>query len=337
MIAPPLIPVPPRNYGGIERIVYMLTQELLRRGHEVSVFANPESSPGTTLIGYNETPNYSWKDMLATNLLTARTARGFDVVHTFGRMSNIGLLMFSRVPKVVSYQLPPTVIQVKKAVILAQKNSLYFTACSNYIARSIMPYCDVTTIHNCVDVHQYNFEPMTALDAPLVFLGRIEEIKGADIAIRIARSCGKKLVIAGNVSQEQQHQRFFQEKIAPYIDNDHITYVGPVNDEEKNHLLGKALALLMPVRWDEPFGIVTIEALACGTPVIGFKRGALPEIIADGVNGYLAGDEAEMTALVNKVEGLNRQKCRTVAEEKFSAEVIGGKYEELYYRVRKKT
>lgn len=334
LIVNPLIPVPPEKYGGIERIVFMLIHELQLRGHEITLFAHEDSKPGSKLIAYRESEPYQLSDMFRINRLTAGIrSRGFDLVHTFGRMSNITWLMLSRLPKVVSYQLPPTVPQVKKAVMMARRNSLYFTACSNYIADQIRPFCNVTTIYNGVDVTNYQFNGEVDADAPLVFLGRIQYEKGTAIAIEAAKKTGKKLIIAGNVPAEAKHQAYFEDEVKPHIDQEQITYIGPVNDAEKNELLRNASAMLMPVLWDEPFGIVMAEALACGTPVIGFERGAVPEVVSNGVNGFICHNVSEMADAINQLPAIDRNKCRQVAEAKFSSGVLATQYENLYHQI----
>jgi glycosyltransferase involved in cell wall biosynthesis len=333
VIVNPLIPVPPEQYGGIERIVFMLIQELKKSGHEVTLYANENSQPGCKLIGYRESAHYGLKDLVNINRLTSKIAfQHFDIVHTFGRMSNIALLMLSSIPKLVSYQLPPTISQVKKAVSIAHKNSLRFTACSNYIANQINTFADVTTIYNGVDINDYDFNADVTTDAPLTFLGRIQQEKGTAIAIKAAKKLNQKLVIAGNIPNEPIHQQYFNEQVKPYIDGEQIKYIGPVNNSQKNQLLRNSKAFLMPVTWDEPFGIVMAEALACGTPVIGFKRGAVPEVVTNGSNGFVCDTEADMITAINNIGNINRATCRQVAEQKFSAGVLAKQYEELYQR-----
>eukprot|EP01037_Dinobryon_pediforme_P013983 gene13983-14100_t len=320
IVVNPLIPVPPEKYGGIERIVFMLIQELLRMGHDITLYAHPASEPNCRLVPYEEPVRPSLRDKIRINRLTFSILdEGFELVHTFGRMSNLGLLMLSRIPKVVSYQLLPTLSQVKKAVKIARRRSLYFSACSDYIANKIKAECDITTIYNGVDTTEYQCNTDVDLDAPIVFLGRIQEEKGTAIAIQVARETNRKLIIAGNIPDEALHRRYFDEQVKPFIDGRQILYIGPVNNSEKNELLRNAAALLMPVLWDEPFGIVMAEALACGTPVIGFRRGAVPEVVANGVNGYLVTTIPEMVAAVARIGTINRLKCREIAEKKFSA------------------
>src|SRR5262249_23475091 len=151
------------------------------------------------------------------------------------------------------------------------------------------------TVHDGVDVGRYAFVRSVAPDAPLIFLGRLEAVKGAHHAIAIARGAGRKLIIAGNPAAGAEAARDFEERVAPHRGGGGR---GAVADAQKNELLGQAAALLMPVDWEEPFGIVMAEALACGTPVVGFARGAVPEVIRDGVNGFLCRSVAEAVAAV---------------------------------------
>jgi glycosyltransferase involved in cell wall biosynthesis len=187
-------------------------------------------------------------------------------------------------------------------------------------------------VYNGVPVGAYDFRPGVSSDAPLMFLGRIEWIKGAHLAIEAARAAGRRIVIAGNIPVE--HRDYFRQYIEPSIDGDRVSFVGPVDDQQKNELLGRAAALLMPILWDEPFGIVMAEALACGTPVIGLRRGAVPEIVNDGVTGFVADDVAGLVAGINRVTTIDRAACRASAESLFSDRVIVDAYESLYYAGR---
>ncbi|RZK40076.1 MAG: glycosyltransferase family 4 protein [Pedobacter sp.] len=331
IIVNPLIPVPPEKYGGIERIVYMLIQELKSFGHDITLFAHPDSKPNCELIRYTGSEYFNLIDFFKINYITSKILfNTFDIVHTFGRMSNITMLMITNLPKVVSYQLPPTLNQIKKALKLSRKNTLYFTGCSDYIANQIRTLNPTSTIYNCVNINDYTFSQTVTEDAPLFFLGRIQVDKGTHIAIDVAKQTNKKLIIAGNIPNEQIHQDYFKEFVEPFIDGEQIKYVGPVNDQQKNNLFGKALAFLMPVTWDEPFGIVMVEALACGTPVIGFRRGAIPEVIEDGINGFVCTGVIDMVNAVHKVDEISRKACRDVASEKFSSTKLAKQYEHLY-------
>ncbi len=184
------------------------------------------------------------------------------------------------------------------------------------------------TVYNCVDVDRFDFKPRVPDNAPLMFLGRIESIKGTHEAIQIALQSGSDLVVAGNRVDEDGG--YFEDKVEPFIDGRQIRYVGPVDDEAKNALLGRASAFLMPIGWEEPFGIVMAEALACGTPVIGFARGSVPEVVREGETGYVVQNVAEAVDVVERIPSLPREAARRDAEERFSAKAILRGYLELY-------
>jgi glycosyltransferase involved in cell wall biosynthesis len=189
-------------------------------------------------------------------------------------------------------------------------------------------------VPNFVDTGKYAFVPEVAHEAPLVFLSRIEPIKGAHVAISIAKKSGRNLILAGNRVETGSAKGYWQREIEPHLDQERITYIGEVDDQQKNELLGKAAALLVPVQWDEPFGIVFAEALACGTPVISCPRGALPEIIEDGKDGFLVRDEAEGAEAVRKISQIRRESCRKKAEEKFSIRAGVERYIQIYEALR---
>ena len=333
--ADPEIPVPPQLYGGIERIIDMLVQGLVERGHEVTLFAHPDSLVPARLVPYSGLhPQKSWDTLCNTWSITRELARGhYDLVHSFGRLAYILPILPWRIPKLMSYQREPTLSGIRRAVQLSAKGTLTFTGCSDYIAAKIRPYALAYSIHNGVPMSVYQYQPVVAFDAPLVFLGRVEHIKGAHLAIDIARQTGKKLIIAGNVPVDAISQQYFQNQVQPYLDDEQIHYIGPVNDAQKNQLLGSAAAFLMPILWDEPFGIVMAEAMACGTPVIALGRGAVPEVIAHETSGFICNDLGEMKDAINKINTIDRAVVRRWAEDHFSNEVIVQQYIELYKKV----
>jgi glycosyltransferase involved in cell wall biosynthesis len=184
------------------------------------------------------------------------------------------------------------------------------------------------TIYNGVETARYDAVLSVPSDAQLVFLGRLEPIKGAHHAIAIARAAGRRLVIAGN--RVEASAEYFTTRIAPHLEAPDVTYLGAVDDHRKNALLGSAAALLMPVEWDEPFGLVMAEALACGTPVIGFARGSVPEIVRDGVNGYVARTVEEAAQAVPRLAAIDRKAVRADCEARFGDRVVVDGYERLY-------
>jgi glycosyltransferase involved in cell wall biosynthesis len=227
----------------------------------------------------------------------------------------------------MSYQREPSLQQIGKAVKLAKKGSLIFTGCSNYISDQIKTAAEVYTVYNCAPFEHYSASPSIADDAPLIFLGRIEPIKGTHIAVEVAERLNKKLIIAGNIPQEWQP--YFDESIKPHL-TDRIQYVGPVNDQQKNAQLKEALAFLMPIEWNEPFGIVMAEAMACGVPVLGFPKGSVPEVIDEGVTGFICSDVEAMIANVKRCSSLDRLRVRREAEKRFSTTKIVNDYLDLY-------
>jgi len=326
----PEIPVPPTHYGGIERIVDMLIHGLLEKGVHVTLMANPNSNVPCELVPWK---GLSYKGTINVihnaYLLTKTSIKKYDLVHSFSRILYLTPILPFYIPKIISYQLEPGLRQIKRSVLISKKGSLFFTGCSDYITNKIKAVAPATTIYNCVDISRFRFNDKVNNDAPLVFIGRIEYIKGVHIAIEIALRTGRKLIIAGNVWTEREHQDYFHTQVKPYL-SEQIQYVGPVNDSEKNDILRNAYAFLMPVLWNEPFGIVMIEALACGTPVLGFNRGAVPEIVQNGINGFVCNDINEALEAVRKVHNISRANCRRIVEEKFSNSVIVSNYLDLY-------
>lgn len=332
IIADPELPVPPLLYGGIERIIAMLVEGYVNLGHEVSLFAHADSKTSAKLFAYRGGTCTRFSDILKNSFLINRElfSNRYDVIHSFGRLIYLLPQLPFRTPKIMSYQREPTISQVKKAKKLSRYNSLAFTGCSAYISNQISPYAPAYTVFNGVNLAVYHFNDEISADAPLVFLGRIEPIKGTHIAIQVALATRKKLVIAGNVPDE--YSDYFELKIKPYL-SEKITYIGPVNDEQKNNLLGAALAFLMPIEWNEPFGIVMAEAMACGTPVIGFNKGSIPEVIINGINGFRCDTLEEMVMAVKSVETIDRKTVRNDAERRFSAQVIINQYLSLYSKL----
>lgn len=325
--ADPFIPVPPIHYGGIERILDMLIKEYLEAGHEVTLIGHPDSKPA---VGCRFIPYSSDKDNVIKNglLITKSYLKyKFDIIHSFSRLIYLFPLLPFGVQKIMSYQREPTITQIKRAVQLSKKNTLAFTGCSDYISNQIAVVGDAYTVYNGVPLDAFHFNNVVSPDAPLVFLGRIEEIKGTHVAIEVAIKTNKKLIIAGNIPSE--HKQYFEEKVKPYL-NENITYIGPVNDIQKNELLQNASAFLMPILWNEPFGIVMAEAMACGTPVIGFARGSVPEVVKNEITGFTCTTIDDMINAVNSISKINRETVRAEAENRFSAKVIADNYLQLY-------
>ena len=327
----PEIPVPPVLYGGIERIVDMLLRGLVQRGHDVTLFANPDSHVPCRLVPYPRLRSQSKIDTLANMWHVSRTIHDghFDLVHSFARLAYLTPLLLRRIPKIMSYQrgISPRSVQLGN---LLSRGTLSFTGCSAQLIRRWQSNRRFHVVYNGVPLERYCATERVRGDAPLTYLGRVEEIKGVHLAIEVAKTSGRRLVIAGNVPEAPHHQRYFSERILPHVDGNTIKYVGAVDDSTKNELLGRSAALLMPLLWEEPFGIVMAEALACGTPVIGLRRGSLPEIVQQGVNGFVCDSVDQMVSAVGRLAEIDRRDCRRIAEDKFSDRVIVDCYEQLY-------
>lgn len=333
----PEIPVPPVTYGGIERIADMLVRALMKGGHEVALVAREGSTcPASRLFTWPGKSSRSTPDTLRNTWRLAGAVRAFqpDVIHSFSRLAYLLPHLPGPRPIVMSYQREPSLRTVGLAVRLAAPGVLTFTGCSEYIAgRGRRAGGQWHGIPNFVDTERMTFRRTVADDAPLVFLSRVESIKGADMAIEIARRCGFRLVIAGNHAEEGPEAAYWRDRIVPHLGRDGIEYVGPVDDAQKAKLLGQARAMLVPIQWNEPFGIVFAEALSCGTPVISCPRGALPEIVRHGQEGFLIDTVDEACAAIGRLGEIDRAACRRRAAEAFSLDVGVERFLALYRQI----
>jgi glycosyltransferase involved in cell wall biosynthesis len=333
LTADPELPVPPKLYGGIERIVDLLVTGLQSRGHTVGLVAHRDSTArADRRFAWSGLRSQAKLDVLrnTTTLWSAVQQFQPDVIHSFSRVLYLLPLLKSPLPKIMSYQRYPSRRTTRWGAKLAD-GTLTFTGCSDHICQiGRAAGGNWHPIHNCVELEKFTFQPTVPKDAPLVFLSRVERIKGVHTAIAAARQTGRRLLIAGNHGITGETGRYWQDEVQPQLGKDGIEYVGPVDDVQKNALLGKAAAMIVPIEWDEPFGIVFAEALACGTPVISCPRGALPEIVRPAVDGYLVNSLEEACVAIQNLEQIDRRQCRQRAEACFSAPVILDQYEQLY-------
>jgi glycosyltransferase involved in cell wall biosynthesis len=311
----------------------------MARGHDVTLIAHPDSQTRARLVPYGRPPHTGWRargaELAQVGGALWRLRRQIDVVHSFGRLAALVPVLPARsLPKIQSYQRDVPWTSVSRAVRLAGP-SVTFTATSSSMYRSRPADGARTgawsTIPNGVDVDRYTLQPTVDLSsAPLVFLGRLDPIKGAHQAIAIARAAGRRLVLAGNRIASGPDAEYFDREIAPHVNGATITYIGPVDDTAKNELLGRAAALLMPIEWEEPFGIVMAEAFACGTPVVAFARGSVSDVVRHGVNGFTCRTVDDAVAAVHALAAIDRRAVRADCEARFSARVIVDAYVTLY-------
>lgn len=326
----PGIPVPPPLYGGHERLVYLFAEEYTRLGHQVTLLAGPDSQVNGKVITFGvnnlqRSKQQRLKELVFTWRWLINNKHDFDLIHNFGRLAYLLPLLNKPVKKIMTYGRPVAQRGMRLVNMLPNQN-LVFTACSNYCVSTGNVAGQWKTIYNAIGFRDYQLKEKVDDLAPLMFLGRLDRVKGAHIAIRVAKATGRRLLLAGNISEEQGDKAYFEFEIAPQIDQQQIIYLGPVNDKQKSKYLGQAAALLFPISWNEPFGLVMIEANACGTPVIAFNRGSVPEVIEPGINGLIVDSVDQMIAAVSAAEKIDRRRCRSWAEERFDVKKIALDY-----------
>jgi glycosyltransferase involved in cell wall biosynthesis len=334
----PFIRVPPAHYGGIERVVADLAAGLSKNGHRVTLWAAPGSSVDGRVEPFGREGEWTrWSNIRNTATVMMRFLRSgerFDMIHNFGRLAYLAPILSRDVPKVQTYMRTVNPVNMVRARRLGARR-LHYTAVSAAIRNT---GCggggDWSVIYNCAAPDRYPFvagtDPQTA---PLVFLGRLDRCKGAHHAIAVSKKLNRRLIIAGNISPLAHERDYYESEIRPHIDGALVSYVGPVDDEQKRQLLGGAAAMLMPIEWEEPFPVVLPESMLCGTPLIAFRRGGVPEGIDDGRTGFLCDTVDEMADCVRRLGRIDRQVVRSDAVRRFSDRAIVDAYETLYRRM----
>lgn len=334
LVMDPFIPVPPLHYGGIERVIFDIAQQYVKLGHRVTIVAGPGSQSPDRLLTYGQNglldPSVDIGLLFKNFTILRKELRQHDVIHNFGRLAFLVPFLKSDIVKVQTYMRSVSRKNIESLDRFRPVN-LHFTGVSDAIvATGKTDRSRWTTVYNCAPLEKFDFTATVAADSPLVFLGRIERCKGLHNAIRVAKLSGKKLVIAGNISDLSHEILYFEQEIKPHIDGQKICYIGPVDDVQKNKLLGGASALLSPVEWFEPFPIIIPEAYACGTPVLGFDNGGMAEGIEHGVTGFISNSPEEMARQLTQIESLSRQACRQKAETAYSDHKIASDYLAIY-------
>jgi glycosyltransferase involved in cell wall biosynthesis len=326
MLAPIAWRTPPRHYGPWESVASLLTEGLVSRGHEVTLFATGDSQTSGTLHavcprGYEEDPALIpkvWECLHISELF--EHADVYDIIHNhfdFLPLTYTGLTTTPVVTTIHGFSSPGILPVYKK-----YNGKAFYVSISDADRSPDLDY--IQTIHHGLDIQQFDFQPVP--DDYLLFFGRIHHDKGARQAIEIARACSKKLIMAGII----QDQAYFDQYITPYLDKDMVVYMGSVGPLERSRLLGKALALLHPIQFDEPFGLSVIESMACGTPVIAFDRGSMSELIDNGDCGFLVGSVEEAIERVAHIKKIDRQACRRHVEQDFTLERMIDEYIQVY-------
>ncbi len=338
-VAPLYESVPPRLYGGTERVVSWLTEALVRQGHDVTLFASGDSVTKARLVAPVPKAlrlDASCVDQLALHLILLeevfRRRGDFDVVHFHCDYLHFPLSRRHRQPHLTTLhgrldipELPRLYHEYEGEPVVSISDA----------QRRPLPWLNWQgTVYHGLPPGLHTFR-----DGPgqyLAFLGRVSPEKGVDRAIEIARRLGRPLKIAAKVDRADRD--YFKEQIEPLLRRSAplVEFVGEVGGRDKDEFLGKATALLFPIDWPEPFGLVMIEAMACGTPVIAFRRGSVPEVIDDGVTGLIVDDVEAAVRAVGRVGELSRRRCREVFERRFSDERMARDYVALYARLARR-
>jgi glycosyltransferase involved in cell wall biosynthesis len=335
ILAPLVEPVPPRLYGGTERVVSVLTEELVRRGHDVTLFASGDSQTSATLIathpvGLRLDPQI--RDYVASTLIHVgeayRQANEYDLIHNHCDYMAFPFARLTSTPTLTTAHGRLDLVELQRLYAAYPEQQL--VALSND-QRAYLPAASwVATVPNGIDLGGFHFREQPG--TYLVFLGRISPEKRPDRAIEIARDVGMPLVIAAKVDAVDQD--YYAHAIAPLIrDNPLIEFIGEVDERQKNEVLGGAYAYLFPIDWPEPFGLTMVESMATGTPVVAYRAGSAPEVVVDGVTGFVCDSVHDMVEAVGRVGTLERAACRAHVERHFSPVAMADGYERAYATV----
>jgi glycosyltransferase involved in cell wall biosynthesis len=335
MLAPPWIPIPPPGYGGIEYVVALVTDALVERGHEVELFCAPGSqSKAIVRALLPEAHPHEIERALIEADHVARAFEAFDQAEAAGHPFDVVHDHCGYTPLAMADRIDLPLVHTVHGPFDDQ-TSIYYdhhgrkgsvVCISRSQAGMAPPGADVkAVVYNPIDVEAWpvGYEKQDYL----LWVGRFTAEKGPQRAIKVAKATGRRLILAGVVQPRQE--RFFATEIEPHLDGRQIEYVGEIGGARKQQLFADAYAFLMPITWPEPFGMVMVEALAAGTPVLAFAHGAAVEIVEPGVNGFLVHDEDEMAAMVERVAELKPEHCRRSAE-RFSPHRVAAGYESAY-------
>ena len=328
------LPVPPPTHGGTELIVSYLTDELVRRGHDVHLFASGDSRTKATLHAVVERATltdpdltlYADKEMETRNAYELyREADAFDVVHAHWPTLAPYFAPFAATPTVVTYHYVEPALHAYYRLELPTVHPV----CVSRSQAELLGEPELPVVYNGVDMARIQFN-----DAPedyLVLVARMVPNKGIAEAIEIARRAGERLVLVGPVTHYIPWSRaYYEERVRPHVDDDRVVHWPELPNAEVLELVSKAKGFLFPLQWEEPFGLAVVEAMACGTPVVTLSRGSMPELVADGVSGFVAESEDELAGAVAKLGSLDRRRVRTHVEERFTYQRMVDAYEALY-------
>jgi glycosyltransferase involved in cell wall biosynthesis len=336
-ISPIIERVPPKKYGGTERVVSALTEELVKRGHDVTLFASGDSA--TTAHLRSVYPRglrdaklvdlYGANHLSMLNIGLAYAMQGeFDIVHDHTGTLGVATANIASTPVVMTMHGPFTP-EVRR--LFRGLNKPYLVAISNAQKRSALDLHYGGTVYNGLSMEKYPWSGEH--DGYLLFVGRISVEKGVHFAIQTAQELNLPLIIAAKL--EPTDRPYFHEYIEPFL-SDQIRWIGEVDEEERNHLMSRAMCFLHAVTWPEPFGLALIEAMACGCPVVAFDMGSIPEVVRNKKTGYVVHDLQGMIEAVEQISSIDRRRCRRYSIRNFSAYRMANGYEAVYQKILNK-
>ena len=350
-IAPPWISVPPKKYGGTELIVSHLTEELVKRGHQVTLFASGDSITKAKLVSVWPKALYQegvpWTDALYPLLhafVAFEKSEKFDIIHNHFSYFGLPFSSLIKTPMATTYHGNFTSIKSnlarRRILEKFRKNNFISISDSQRKSADKINLNFVGTVYNGIDLKEFKFNNKS--QNYLAWLGRITESKGIFEAIQAAKRAKMVLKIAAKVDKNYRPDvEFYNEKIKPLIDGKQIQYLGEINSRKRNNLLRNAKALLFPIKWEEPFGLVMAEAMACGAPVIAFRRGSVSEVVEHNKTGFIVppfnkNKKPNIEGLVEaikKIDQVDRRECRKRVEENFTIDKMADGYEKIYYKI----
>lgn len=331
LVAPIWYPIPPKGYGGIELVVSLLTEGLIERGHDVTLFAAGESTTKAKLVSSfelapSEKIGQAYPDLI--NALTAYLVEDeFDIIHDHSGAIGPSIGAFSQTPVLHTLHGPATKESRRLYEMLSPR--IYFNAISEYQRKCFGDLNFAATVYNAVDLRSYPFSA-TKGDY-LLFLGRMNPEKGAHLAVEIANRLGERLVMVTKMA-EPAEKLYFEEKVKPLI-KENTEVIGEIDVATKANLFKNAKCTLFPIQWPEPFGLVMIESMATGTPVVAMRDGAVPEVIINGDTGFIVNDVDEMVSAVKRIDEIDPRACRRYVEERFSTVTMVDNYERVYNKI----
>ena len=342
ILAPPYLPVPPPLYGGTEKIVSLLTEGLVELGHEVTLFASGDSTTSATLsslypkaLGNSGFLKGNTEKPLAHYHACYARAEEFDIIHSHGQYLSLPEAANLKTPVVFTWHgsfYPGETTEEKRETLRTYKHLNYISISNNQ--RQGMPELHyVATVYNALDLSEYRFVDENAGDY-LLWIGRMSPKKGALEAIQVAKKTGIRLEMAATI--DPIDREFFETSIKPEIDGEHVIYHGEIGHSALSELYGGALATLYPISWHEPFGLVMAESMACGTPVIAFNIGSVPEIVVDQKTGFVIEPSEGVDGLVEAVKktgSISRSDCRKHVETHYTKERMVRDYEAVYRKL----